>query len=155
MFAQQRVFIDLTQTAQEPDRIIDDLTAQRDVNERLTPLRGEVIDLTAGDAPPTQSFGQYTNDFELTARASKELDELLTTRFNAPDTGKFLSERIRDALTPRGKRLPQNLISQLRGFATIRNRLTHEYNFNEIPNRARYVESVDAAFAELRALAQM
>ena len=39
-----------------------------------------------GTTPSKQSYLQYTNDFELVIRATKDLEHLLETEFGAPST---------------------------------------------------------------------
>lgn len=39
-----------------------------------------------GASPSKQSYLQYTNDFELVIRATKDLEHLLETEFGAPST---------------------------------------------------------------------
>lgn len=97
------------------------------------------------------------SDIALAVCACKRLEYVLATRFGAPGDHpkKCLQRRICDARTPSGKRLPGALIGRLMSLASIRNNLVHDCSYNSIPNRAGYVASFDAAFAELRALAQM
>mmetsp|Transcript_19890 Transcript_19890/g.43515 ORF Transcript_19890/g.43515 Transcript_19890/m.43515 type:complete len:108 (-) Transcript_19890:155-478(-) len=85
------------------------------------------------------------NDFELVIRAAKELEWLLETEFGA--RGKGLHEKISSVPS-----LPPTLVKEMRYLATIRNKLIHEKDFNQIPDRARYIEKFEASAKELQTL---
>jgi hypothetical protein len=73
-------------------------------------------------------------DLSLVIFSSKQLESLLETKFEG--TGKGLHEKISSA-----KGLSEPLKRKLRRVATIRNKLVHEVDFNEIPDRASFVSA--------------
>lgn len=85
------------------------------------------------------------NDFELVIRVSKELEYVLVAHFAA--SGKGLHEKISSAVG-----LPPALVRRMRYLATIRNKLIHEYGFDALPDRARFLADFNASRAELAAL---
>lgn len=97
-------------------------------------------------------LSNVNNDFELVIRATKELDYLLESHFNAPsgkDVG--LHEKI-GAATSRGQKLPQQLIKKMRYLVTVRNKLVHDRNYNAIEQRSDFIQSFNQIEAELKAL---
>ena len=93
------------------------------------------------------------NDFELVIRASKELEHLLETHFQAP-SGKTvgLHEKIGAARTRSGEPLTENAVRRMRYLVTIRNSLVHDREVNAIPNRADFVKGWAEVEAELQRL---
>ena len=93
------------------------------------------------------------NDFELVVRASKELEHLLETHFQAP-SGKTvgLHEKIGAARTRSGEPLTENAVRRMRYLVTIRNSLVHDREVNAIPNRADFVKGWAEVEAELQRL---
>jgi len=93
------------------------------------------------------------NDFELVVRASKELEHLLETHFQAP-SGKMvgLHEKIGAARTRSGEPLTENAVRRMRYLVTIRNSLVHDREVNAIPNRADFVKGWAEVEAELQRL---
>jgi hypothetical protein len=68
---------------------------------------------------------------------------LLETHFEAP-TGK--EHGLHDKITAarhNGQPLPEGLQRQMRKLVTIRNKLVHEREFNEIPERPEFVKGYD------------
>lgn len=83
----------------------------------------------------TLQLENITNDYELVFRASKELEGLLSSHFNAQ--GKGLHEKITSAIE--NHKDISHLVQDMRFLATIRNRLMHERNFNSIPDRPNFI----------------
>ena len=84
------------------------------------------------------------NDFELCIRSSKELEHLLDTEFGA--SGKGLHEKITSAQ----HHLSPEMVRNMRYLATIRNKLVHEYAFNSIPDRDKFIRKFETSSNELR-----
>jgi hypothetical protein len=84
-----------------------------------------------------------SNDFELCIRSSKELEHLLDTEFRA--SGKGLHEKISSVES----QLTPDMVKQMRYLATIRNKLVHEYDFNRIPDRAKFIKNFEQSAKEL------
>ena len=92
------------------------------------------------------------NDFELVIRATKELDWLLETHFNAP-SGKTvgLHEKISAARKPSdGQPLPDKIQKRMRYLVTIRNQLVHDRAVNAIPDRASFAAGFEEVEKELQ-----
>ena len=94
------------------------------------------------------SISKIRNDFELVVRATKELEHLLETHFNAP-SGKTvgLHEKISQARTAQGLPLSESVQKRMRYLVTIRNQLVHDRDVNAIPDRASFA----AGFEEVEA----
>ena len=100
------------------------------------------------------SLARCKNDFELVIRATKELEWLLETHFNAP-SGKDhgLHDKIthaRDRTT--GRPLPAPMQRRMRYLVTIRNSLVHDRDVNAIPDRAAFLEGWNEVEAQLKAM---
>uniref|UniRef100_A0A6T0DZY4 Uncharacterized protein n=1 Tax=Chrysotila carterae TaxID=13221 RepID=A0A6T0DZY4_CHRCT len=98
------------------------------------------------------SIAKCTNDFELVIRATKEMEWLLETYFDAPtehDCG--LHYKITQARY-KGRPLKDELIRKMRYLVTIRNKLVHERGFNAIPDRKAFKESFAQVEEELHAM---
>ena len=97
------------------------------------------------------SIADCKNDFELVVRATKELEHLLETHFEAP-SGKNvgLHDKISAARTPSGGSLSQNTVKRMRYLVTIRNSLVHDREVNAIPNRPDFVRGWKEVEAELK-----
>jgi hypothetical protein len=93
------------------------------------------------------SSSKYThskNDFELAIRSSKELEHILDVEFNA--NGKGLHEKISSVESS----LSQELVKNMRYLATIRNKLVHENDFNQIPDRNKFIAKFDTSTVALQ-----
>lgn len=90
----------------------------------------------------SSKYRHIKNDFELVIRSSKDLEHILDTQFNA--NGKGLHEKISsvDGLSP-------ELVKNMRYLATIRNKLVHEYDFNKIPEREKFIAKFDQSTVDL------
>ena len=97
----------------------------------------------------SSSYLQYKNDFELVIRATKDLEYLLETGFDAP-SGKTvgLHDKITAAQNSHG--LSQETVKKLRYLVTIRNKLVHDHDFNALPDRVHFAKSYDSVEKELR-----
>jgi hypothetical protein len=89
-------------------------------------------------------YTHATNDFELAIRSSKELEHILDTELNS--NGKGLHEKISSVESG----LSNELVKNMRYLATIRNKLVHEHDFNQIPDRKRFIEKFDWSAKELK-----
>ncbi len=85
------------------------------------------------------------SDIELAITRVKTLESLLE---QIGATGKGLHEKV----TSVQARLPQPLVRKLRFVATVRNKIVHESDYQQIDDRAGFVRACDEAEAELRAL---
>lgn len=106
-----------------------------------------------------QSFINTTkNDFELVIRASKELENLLKTEFGAEERDASgrpngLHALIDSACIPGTREpLPDRLKRTMRLLGAVRNKLVHNYTYNEIEGRQSFVEAFVAAEAEMKAM---
>jgi hypothetical protein len=86
------------------------------------------------------------SDIELAISRAKVLESLLE---QLGATGKGLHEKV----TSVQEKLPQPLVKKLRFVATVRNKIVHESNYQQIDDRAGFVRACDEAEAELRTLA--
>lgn len=95
-----------------------------------------------------QAVLKSKNDYETVIRASKELEHVLESEFSAQ--GKGLHENAESVKD----RVPLNdrLMKDIHFLATIRNKLVHEYGFNAIPDRSKFLERFTRAEGELRDL---
>jgi hypothetical protein len=87
------------------------------------------------------------SDIELAITKVKVLESLLEQAFGA--TGKGLHEKVTSAQD----KLPPALVKKLRFIATVRNKIVHESNYQEIDDRAGFIRACDEVEAELKALA--
>jgi hypothetical protein len=86
------------------------------------------------------------SDIELAVTRVKALESLLEQALGA--TGKGLHEKV----TSVQNRLPQPLVRKLRFVATVRNKIVHESDYQQIDDRPGFLRACDEAEAELRAL---
>jgi hypothetical protein len=95
------------------------------------------------------SYVQYKNDFELVIRATKDLEHLLETQFHAP-SGKQIGLHDKITHTEQTAGLSSETVRKMRKLVTIRNKLVHEHEFNELPNRKAFAKSYDSVEKELQ-----
>jgi hypothetical protein len=86
------------------------------------------------------------SDIELAVTRTKLLESLLEQALGA--TGKGLHEKV----TSVQEKLPQPLVKKLRFIATVRNKIVHEANYQQIDDRAGFTKACDEAEAALRAM---
>lgn len=86
------------------------------------------------------------SDIELAITRVKALESLLEQVLGA--TGKGLHEKVTSAQD----KLPQPLVRKLRFVATVRNKIVHESNYQQIDDRNGFLRACDEAEAELRAM---
>ena len=98
----------------------------------------------------TTSYKQYTNDFELVIRVTKDLEHLLESGFGAP-RGKTVGLHDKITAAEQSHGLSSGTVTKLRSLVTIRNKLVHEHDFNKLPDRAGFAKSYDSAEKELKA----
>ncbi|KAI2494977.1 hypothetical protein MHU86_19537 [Fragilaria crotonensis] len=102
-----------------------------------------------GASPSKQSYLQYTNDFELVIRATKDLEHLLETEFGAPSTKQTgLHDKISHAQASAG--LTPDTVRRMRYLVTLRNKLVHDHEFNSLPDRQYFASSYDQVEKELK-----
>mmetsp|Transcript_33382 Transcript_33382/g.71279 ORF Transcript_33382/g.71279 Transcript_33382/m.71279 type:complete len:117 (-) Transcript_33382:228-578(-) len=83
-------------------------------------------------------ISKCSNDFELVIRATKEMEWLLETHFGASsDRDCGLHEKITQA-KHNGRPLSDDLVRKMRYLVTIRNKLVHNRDFNQIPDRKAF-----------------
>jgi hypothetical protein len=97
----------------------------------------------------TKSYLQYTNDFELVIRATKDLEHLLETGFQAP-SGKNVGLHDKISAAQASHKLSDDTVKKLRYLVTIRNKLVHEHDFNKLPDRKHFAKSYDSVEQELK-----
>jgi hypothetical protein len=86
------------------------------------------------------------SDLELAVTRTKALETLLEAGLGA--TGKGLHEKV----TSVQPKLPPHLVKKLRFAATIRNKIVHEANYQQMDDRGGFVRACDEAEAELQAM---
>ena len=86
------------------------------------------------------------SDIELAITRVKVLESLLEQALGA--TGKGLHEKV----TSVQDRLSQPLVRKLRFAATVRNKIVHEADYQQIDDRAGFIRACDEAETELRAM---
>lgn len=86
------------------------------------------------------------SDIELAITRVKVLESLLEQALGA--TGKGLHEKV----TSVQDRLSQPLVRKLRFAATVRNKIVHEADYQQMDDRAGFVRACDEAETELRAM---
>ena len=98
----------------------------------------------------TASYTQYTNDFELVIRATKDLEYLLEIKFGAPSGKKDgLHDKITYVQQQHG--LSQATVKKMRYLVTVRNKLVHDKEFNSLPDRIGFAMSYESVEQELKA----
>lgn len=97
----------------------------------------------------SSSYLQYKNDFELVIRATKDLEYLLETGFNAP-SGKNVGLHDKITSAQNSHNLSQETVKKLRYLVTIRNKLVHDHDFNALPDRVHFAKSYDSVERELK-----
>ena len=102
-----------------------------------------------GSSFSSTSYLQYTNDFELVIRATKDLEYLLESQFNVP-TGKNVGLHDKISAAQASHNLSPDTVKQLRYLVTIRNKLVHDHYFNELPDRNYFARSYDSVEKELK-----
>lgn len=97
----------------------------------------------------SSSYLQYKNDFELVIRATKDLEHLLESGFDAP-SGKNVGLHDKITSAQRSHDLSQDTVRKLRYLVTVRNKLVHDHDFNSLPDRVHFAKSYDSVERELR-----
>ena len=97
----------------------------------------------------SSSYLQYTNDFELVIRATKDLEYLLETQFNFPN-GKNVGLHEKISAAQASYNLSPDTVKKLRYLVTIRNKLVHDHDFNALPDRVHFAKSYDSVERELK-----
>ena len=97
----------------------------------------------------SSSYLQYKNDFELVIRATKDLEHLLETGFGAP-SGKTVGLHDKITFVESNHQLTRDTVKKLRYLVTIRNKLVHDRDFNQLPDRKQFARSYDTVEKELR-----
>ena len=122
-------------------------------------------------------FVHSTNDFELVVKSCKELEHILDVEFDISSAqqqtsaGKkgSLHEKITYVIehnswttstttggsgSGRESILPNELVSKMRYIATIRNKLVHEYNYNSLDNRPKFISNYEYSVLQLQQIVE-
>ena len=121
-------------------------------------------------------FVHSTNDFELVVKSCKELEHILDVEFDISSStssaaGKkgSLHEKITYVIehnswttstttggsgSGRESILPNELVSKMRYIATIRNKLVHEYNYNSLDNRPKFISNYEYSVVQLQQIVE-
>ncbi len=102
-----------------------------------------------GASYSSTSYLQYTNDFELVIRATKDLEYLLETQFNVP-TGKNVGLHDKISAAQVSHNLSPDTVKKLRYLVTVRNKLVHDHDFNVLPDRKHFAKSYESVERELK-----
>mmetsp|Transcript_30433 Transcript_30433/g.51896 ORF Transcript_30433/g.51896 Transcript_30433/m.51896 type:complete len:119 (-) Transcript_30433:469-825(-) len=97
----------------------------------------------------SSSYLQYKNDFELVIRATKDLEHLLESKFDAP-SGKNVGLHDKITAVQQSHGLSSESVKKLRYLVTLRNRLVHDHDFNRLPDRVHFAKSYDSVEKELK-----
>ena len=84
------------------------------------------------------------NDYEMVIKTTKKMELYLEQQFGA--TGKGLHEKLTSADV---QVLPPKVVKSIRYIATIRNRLIHDADMDEIPDRKAFIDSYTSAMEGL------
>jgi len=102
-----------------------------------------------GASYSSTSYQQYTNDFELVIRATKDMEYLLETQFNVP-TGKNVGLHDKISAAQISHNLCPDAVKKLRYLVTVRNKLVHDHEFNALPDRKHFAKSYESVERELQ-----
>ena len=97
----------------------------------------------------SSSYLQYTNDFELVIRATKDLEYLLESHFDVPN-GKNVGLHEKISAAQASHNLSPETVKKLRYLVTVRNKLVHDHDFNALPDRVYFAKSYDSVERELK-----
>jgi hypothetical protein len=101
--------------------------------------------------PDSRPDGGYsTNDYELVIKASKTLETIFERDFHTQ--GRGLHEHINSAADNHIP-IPAAVVKKLRFIATIRNKLIHDSNFNQVPDRSVFMQLYEECKVALSDLA--
>ena len=90
------------------------------------------------------------NDFELVVRATKEMEWIVETDFDAPiRPGVGLASKIDMARTANGEPLPPDLVRRMKEICKTRNDLVHQRTVNTISDRMEFLRKWRDVLAEL------
>ncbi|CEG42643.1 uncharacterized protein PHALS_12901 [Plasmopara halstedii] len=96
--------------------------------------------------PSGKKFLYSDNDYQLAIEASKELEYILESEFQA--YGQGLHEKVSSI----ERAIPVPTIRSIRYVATLRNRLIHDREMKALPDRQAFIKNFDNAMAELNIL---
>uniref|UniRef100_A0A7S1D167 DUF4145 domain-containing protein n=1 Tax=Cyclophora tenuis TaxID=216820 RepID=A0A7S1D167_CYCTE len=94
------------------------------------------------------SYTRYKNDFELVIRATKDLEHLLETEFGAP-SGKQIGLHDKISFVQSAASISPTAVRKMRYLVTLRNKLVHDHDFNELPDWKDFAQSYDQVAKEL------
>ena len=114
-----------------------------------TQVESTIMGASFSSSKTNNSYLQYSNDFELVIRATKDLEHLLETGFGAP-SGKNVGLHDKISAAQESHHLTAETVKQLRYLVTVRNKLVHEHNFNQLPDRKHFAKSYDSVERELK-----
>lgn len=98
----------------------------------------------------SSSYLQYKNDFELVIRATKDLEHLLETGFDAPSGDRTVGLHDKITSAQNSHDLSADTVRRLRYLVTVRNKLVHDHDFNALPDRVHFAKSYDSVERELK-----
>ena len=98
----------------------------------------------------SSGYQRYKNDFELVIRATKDLEYLLESEFDALN-GKNVGLHDKITAVQNSHGLSTDTVKKLRYLVTIRNKLVHDHNFNALPDRVHFAKSYESVEKELKA----
>lgn len=120
---------------------------QQEARKRGPALSWEIFDMM------DPSIEDCENDFELAARAMKELeyqvDKYQQFYMHQKNPPKYFTSKINKARTAYDESLPEDLLERMRGLAQTRNALMHDRDFNALPSRTEFVHEWLAVLSEL------
>ena len=96
--------------------------------------------------PVVQQLAYSNNIYEMVIKVSSELETFLETEFGA--VGRGLHEKI----TSVESQLTPALVKRMRYLATIRNKLIHQKNSTDIPDRNSFIRAFEASKTELKTI---
>ena len=102
-----------------------------------------------GTFSSTTSYLRYKNDFELVIRATKDLEYMLESEFDAP-AGKTIGLHDKISHAEENFGLSKETVKKMRYLVTIRNKLVHEKGYNSLPDRKAFAKSFDSVECELK-----
>lgn len=98
----------------------------------------------------SSSYLQYKNDFELVIRATKDLEHLLETEFDAPSGDRTVGLHDKITSAQNSHDLSPDTVRRLRYLVTVRNKLVHDHDFHALPDRVHFAKSYDSVERELK-----
>ena len=96
----------------------------------------------------SSKFNHSLNDYELAIKASKQMEHILASEFDAEGNGLHVK------VTSVRHELPQEVVSNLRYLASIRNDLVHRLEVDKIPDREMFIHKLEGTAARLEEIVE-